>query len=273
MIMKRTLLALLLATLAAGGAAAADVDLSGFDKVLLPLDPSVEIAGANGSRFRTNLDVIPLEPIRFYPDGPTVLEPSIGTFSPNRPVPGLLARQVPASAAGRLLYVEKGKLDPLHMQLTLSTRPADALHELVTSIPIVRERDFRTGTIVFEVTSGAFIQSSAFVGLESRFLLRLYDVDNRGDVAVHVTAASLTAFGSIVDRVVPLSRREGTDPSQPFYAEVPIEAICRPVSNHFPCTDARIRVTIEPLTPGARYWAMLSMTNNFTQDVTLFWPQ
>lgn len=267
---------------AAGTAVAADVDLSGFDKVLLPLDPTVEITGANGATFGTAWEAAPGEPIRFYPAGANLSQATVGTFTSDPIMPGAIAPQVPASAAGRLLYVEKGKLDRLHPQTSLMTKPAGAPSYLVlwTSVPIVRERDFRSGPVVFATVPSPYVyldQPPLFRTPypQYRYLLRIYDVDNRGDVEVRVVIEDLAFMlpGKLSETIVPLSRREGNDPSQPYYAALAIGPLCHPFSSHTPCAGGTMRVRVEPVTPGARFWTMLSLTNNFTQDVTLFWPQ
>jgi hypothetical protein len=282
MAMKSLLTAVLLSSLAAGSALAADaVDLSGFDKVLLPLDPTINLVGANGATFETAVRIAPPAPIHFYPKGVNTDATSIGTFEP-----GLhsdpIAPQSPPSPSGRLLFIEKGKVDDLHLQFWLKTRPAGAQeHEsLWTSIPVVRERDFRTGTVVFPSVASpwVYLDPQEVIGhplAQFRYLLRLYDVDNRGDVELRVKVEELQFLTPtpLSERIVKLSTRRGSDPSQPYLAELPIDPLCHPFSSHSPCTNATMRITIEPVTPGVRYWAMLSLTNNFTQDVTLFWPQ
>jgi len=37
--------------------------------------------------------------------------------------------------------------------------------------------------------------------------------------------------------------------------------------------DAAVRVEVTPMTPGSRYWAFVSATNNTTNHVTLVTPQ
>jgi hypothetical protein len=274
------MLLMLLASLVTPSASAADVDLSGFDKLLLPLDPTAAASGALGTRYEMGLDVAPASPVRFYP-AHSLLDPTIGTFSPDPTEPGEIAVQVPGSAAGRLLYVEKGRVDDLDPQEWLRTTPAGTPGYLGhwTAVPVVRERDFRTGPIVFAKVPSPYVYLDDQVVrtgyAQYRNLLRLYDVDNRGDVVVRVRISDL-AFGipeTLSDTVVTLSRREGSDPSQPYHAELPIDPICHPFSQHTPCAGGTMRITVESMTTGARYWAMLSLTNNFTQEVTLFWPQ
>lgn len=280
--MKSLLTALLLGTLAAGSALAADaVDLTGFEKVLLPLDPTIQLSGANGATFETVLRVAPAAPIHFYPKGVNTDATSIGVFQPGLQS-DVVAPQAPPSSSGRLLFVEKGKVDDLHLQFWLKTRPEGAPeHEaLWTSIPVVRERDFRTAPVVFaQVPSPwVYLDPQEIVGhplAQFRYLLRLYDVDNRGDVELRVKFEELQFLTPtpLSERIVKLSTRRGSDPSQPYLAELPIDPLCHPFSLHSPCTNATMRITVEPVTPGVRFWAMLSLTNNFTQDVTLFWPQ
>ncbi|HWS72007.1 MAG TPA: hypothetical protein VN605_07825, partial [Thermoanaerobaculia bacterium] len=220
---------LLLGCLTAGSAVAADVDLSGFDKVLLPLDPTIQLNGANGTSFETALRIAPPASIRFYPTGVNTDATSIGAFEA-----GLhsdpIAPQAPSSSSGRLLFIEKGKIDDLHLQFWLKTRPAGAQeHEsLWTSIPVVRERDFRTGSVVFAQVPSlwVYLDPQEVIGhplAQFRYLLRLYDVDNRGDVELRVRFEELAFLTPTLlsERIVKLSTRRGADPSQPYLAEIP----------------------------------------------------
>jgi len=56
----------------------------------------------------------------------------------------------------------------------------------------------------------------------------------------------------------------------PSYAEDPIEINFGPV---LLAKDAAVRVEVTPMTPGSRYWAFVSATNNTTNHVTLVTPQ
>ena len=40
-----------------------------------------------------------------------------------------------------------------------------------------------------------------------------------------------------------------------------------------PDTDNFTRIELVPLTPGVKFWAFLTMTNNTTQEITLVTPQ
>lgn len=281
--MRPLALALLLSSFVIGSASAADVDFTAFEKVLLPLDPTVRVAGANGAQFETVLRVAPTGPIRFYPSGLDTFNTSVGTFAPGPLQPGSnIAPQNPASASGRFLFIEKDKYDELHPQFWMVTRPAGAAEyqTLWTSIPIVREKDFRTGTTVFPQVESPWVYTDPEAVVQTplpqfRYLLRLYDVDGGGGIQLRVKIDDLQFLSPVPhsEQIVTLNTRRGTDPSQPFLAELPIDPLCHPFSAHTPCANATMRITIEPLTIGARYWAMLSLTNNFTQDVTLFWPQ
>lgn len=266
-----------------GKVLAADVDLSGFEKILLPFDPTAVVSGVARTTFPTALVVTATEPVRFYPRGPLLADQAFGTFGIDLPEQ-TIAPQKPRSTAGRLLYVEKNKGDALHLQSWLMTEPVGAPLEaaLWTALPVVRERDFRSGTVVFGGVPSPYIYSDDPVfrtaAAQFRYLLRLYDVDLRGDVLlrVRIYEANLgppRPGTALLDTIVALSRREGTDPSQPYYAELPIDPLCHPFSVHTPCLGGTMRIDIEPVTPGTRYWALLSLTSNFTQNVMLFWPQ
>ncbi|HEX8152273.1 MAG TPA: hypothetical protein VF698_04060, partial [Thermoanaerobaculia bacterium] len=55
--------------------------------------------------------------------------------------------------------------------------------------------------------------------------------------------------------------------SQAAYGEIPsLQALLPALS------PSALRLEIEPLTPGSRYWAFVSVTNNDTQLVTVVTP-
>ena len=274
--MRRLLLALV--TLATVEAAAQD--LSGFEKVLLPVEPFVPITGAAGTEFTTRRDAWAPAPFRYYFGGN-----AIQTFDPIRLIPApIVTPSQPRSEIGRLLYIEKSAVDGVSMQLQLQSRPAGEPAHLarVDTVPVVRERDFRTGTIAFARVPFPYVYLTDGVAREAsaqyRHALRIYDVDLRGDAAVRIRVfwTNVGGGGALVkDAIVPLDRRNGSDPSFPYYAVVDLDTFfssCNPFSLHTPCLGMDTRIELQPTTPGIRYWAFVSLTNNFTQEVTIFAP-
>jgi hypothetical protein len=275
--MKQTLFAVLLTLIACSGLAQ---DLSGFEKVLLPVEPFVGITGAAGTEFRTALHAWAPARFRYYFGGDT-----IQTFDPIRIIPApVVTPSQPRSEIGRLLYIEKSAIDSVSMQLRLDSRPAGEPEHLVRvdSVPVVRERDFRTGTIAFANVPFPYVYLTNDVIrpalAQYRHALRIYDVDLRGDAAVRVRVfwTNTGGGGSLQkEAVVALDRRNGSDPSFPYYAVVDLDTFfssCNPFSLHTPCAGMDTRIELEPVPPGMRYWAFVSMTNNFTQEVTVIAP-
>src|SRR5215212_2396676 len=122
-------------------------DLGGFEKVLLPVEPFVPITGASGTEFTTRLDAAAPRPFRYY-----FGSGEIQLFDPLRLLPApVVTPAQPRSEMGRLLYIEKSAVEDVSMQLTLTSRPAgEPAHTTrVDSVPVVRERDFRSGPIAF----------------------------------------------------------------------------------------------------------------------------
>src|SRR3981081_3322520 len=88
--------------LAALASSAAAQDLSHFEKVLVPVLNLNPIQGANGSTFRSTLDVWSgLEPVTFYP-APSASGPVIGANQPQ--ILQLLHWEAPVVAKGRFLF-------------------------------------------------------------------------------------------------------------------------------------------------------------------------
>lgn len=275
--MKRLIVSVLL-SLITGSALAQD--LSGFEKVLIPVEPFVGLTGAAGTEFRTRLDAWSPAPFRYYFGGD-----AIQTFDATRLIPApVVTPSQPRSELGRLLYIEKSAVDGVSLELTLDSRPAGEAAHLarVDSVPVARERDFRTGTSAFPHVPFSVVYLTDEVlrqpFAQYRHTLRIYDVDLRGDAAVRIRVFFTNTGGGgmlIKDGVVPLDRRNGSDPSYPYYAVVDLDTFfssCNPFSAHTPCLGMDTRIELEPVTPGARYWAFVSLTNNFTQEVTILAP-
>src|ERR1051325_3664691 len=79
-------------------------DLTGFEKVLLPVEPFVLVNGAAGTEFTTRLDTASPGRFRYYFGGPG----DIQIFDPTRLLPApVISPSQPRSEMGRLLYIEK----------------------------------------------------------------------------------------------------------------------------------------------------------------------
>src|SRR6185436_11021699 len=99
----------------------------------------------------------------------------------------------------------------------------------VDSLPVVRERDFRTGPIAFANVPYSYVYLTEDIirpaYAQYRHQLRIYDVDLRGDAAVRIRIFDRNTGGSLVkEAIIPLDRRNGGDPSYPFYANLDLDA-------------------------------------------------
>ena len=144
---------------------------------------------------------------------------------------------------GRLLFVEDGAADTISFGYVLSSSLGDEnAPDYHVSIPVARERDFKKSRFQIVVPYGV-----------GRVMLRVYEVNGRTDAAVRVLLrASIVGWaGAGRDTLeVPLSAREGTDPSYPAFAEVPLDLSCFYFSPRV-CTQWHASVDIEPLVEGS----------------------
>jgi hypothetical protein len=230
-------------------ASAADAQL---EKVLVPVYNNRSVAGANGSLFSTALFV-------YQPDRSQILQ--------------VQPQEAPVIAHGRFFFFDK------------DTPVAATVNGI--ELPVVRERDVRTGlttlmplpvTPVLSTEDPSSPEHFHLLGYAERYAIRIYDWDSTGsaEVAVRLVRGFFLAQGAVGEVRVRLDRRDADDPSYPFYAEVdPQKAFpswCYP-GLHVACTPFPAIIEVEPLTPGVRYYAFASRTDNTTNQITLFTPR
>ena len=260
----------LLAVLFIAASAARAQDLTGFERVLLPVFGG-PVTGVNGSHFSVSLQFWAESPFRYYLG-------DFSTFSPDSGAPGsifLLPTAPPTS--GRLMFVEPPATDRIFFSYSLTSADTVAL-------PVVRETAFLTGksSILGVPIDPINVQCPAgglcTIGPEYRHALRIYDVDGRGgleaDVRVLVFLGSAGGLWVFQTAHVALDRRDGDGPTYPFYAKLTIDVPCIRFNN-VSCsgTGATERVEITPSDAHARYWAFVSSTSNLTQRVRIETPQ
>lgn len=268
----------LLVLLTAGAAYAARYDRSNWEQLLLPVHPFRERAGAFGTLWATELTVFnagtsPAEMFQVQcqqdcsctitticiPETPVAPGEFFGGFTGSDDV-----SSYPNPAA--FLYVEKAKVDDVAINLRLFDA-ARGETSFGTEIPVVRESEFRTGkTVLVNVPTRAdFRQQLRIFGISSP--------SGGGDVNVRIFSGGDTVpLAQTILRIAPAENRDtlpGADafPRFPGYAEI------MSLNALVPATTDRFRVEVEPLTPGLRYWAFISVTSNTTQQVTLITPQ
>ena len=150
-----------------------------------------------------------------------------------------------------------------HLQAFDKTRRATSFG---AAIPVPREEDF---------TDRAFSLLGVLIDPGFRTTLRVYGLENiPSTAAIRVTRLDrplqdvnfVTSLGS------QFSRLQFTVPS---FAVIPDLSSVLPASFLLPgAADApRVAIQITSLTPGQRLWAFATVTNNSTQQISVFGPQ
>ncbi|HET7436672.1 MAG TPA: hypothetical protein VFN10_18330 [Thermoanaerobaculia bacterium] len=232
-----------------------------LETILLPVHiAGAPLQGANGSRWTTDLAIhnagpaeVILGPCGVPSPLPSACPPSYFSVLAGETLRNHAVGFTDAGVNGRLLHVRA----ELASQLAFSLRVRDlarAAEDDGTELPVVRGEAFRTGTVrLIDVP----------LAPTSRVLLRVYDLDDRGDGQVRVRVIS--DDGAIADHPLLIAAsgygHPGGLPFAPGYGALPLEG------------SGNVRVEIEPITPGLRLWAFATVTNNATQHVTVVSPQ
>lgn len=256
-------------------------DLSTFDKVLVPVLNMKPIVGAHGELFGTSFGVLSQGPIAYYPAPGD--SPHVGVSEPQ--ILALPLWEAPVVAKGRFVFVDP-HANVTSMFAEVSARATDG-SVAKTALPIVRASDVRTGKSIFGLLPNSGVYGPPppsatwpqFLGYSQRHTLRVYDWDSAGqlEVFVRLRYATWLARGVIVEKRVAVNARDFDDPSYPYYAEVdPAQLLaagwCYP-SLHMGCDSFDAILEVEPVTPGARYYAFVSTTDNATGHVAIYTPR
>ena len=242
---------------------------SAYERVLLPVYFEDEIPGAFGSRWRTDFRIrnngatsVTLAPWQ-CPDGlfcPPVF-PLTFALQPDH----ALHNPINLDTSGRtnpsqLLYV----LRTDDADISMSLRVADVSRSTLnagTDLPVIRESELLSGTVqLFDIPMDAqhfrvLLRVYDLTYTNAEYSVRLYGEDGPAE-PVH--SATLTALAT-----------PGEFRNQAAYAQLDLTDLLR-LRQVWPPS---VRVEIVPSTPGSRYWAVASITNNDTQLVTLVTPQ
>jgi len=249
-------------------------DLSKLQRILLP-SYTCDLPGAHGSVWCAEFSVFnaSADAITVYPVYPYIGEISAFSMPPNRfAIPRLIESDnsflvIPPRSA-RVLYVDPAHADDLRFNLRIYDQSRTRM-TWGTEVPVVRERDLRSAQIeIFPVPlNGHFRQA-----------LRIYDPFRLGTGEVEARFFAARTGELIATRTVTLAVYErsmsfgGIDQSFPGLAEFNNLMIDVPELAAVPSTE-QLRIEVVPVTPGLRFWAMVSLTNNETQHVTLLTPQ
>jgi hypothetical protein len=235
------------------------------ERLLVPLCPANGQEGRYGTFWACEMWV------RNSADVPVVF-----SHGPNSGLPGGGLIQIDPHATqfysaglrGGMYIVEKAYADQVHA----SVRVADQNRRPVnqgTEIPIVRDKDWLSMPLdLLDIPTDPAV----------RLTLRVYDPDSTHQASVRVSVypfyfADVQPLAEVV--LVLRGGDRSSDPSSdpwyvlPDYAEIPDLVAAFPQI----ATEERLRVTVEPLTPGMRFWAFITITDNATQQVTVVSPQ
>jgi hypothetical protein len=231
------------------------------ERLLVPLCPANGQEGRYGTFWACEMWV------RNSADVPVVF-----SHGPNSGLPGGGLIQIDPHATqfysaglrGGMYIVEKAYADQVHA----SVRVADQNRRPVnqgTEIPVVREKDWLSKPVdLLDIPTDPAVRQT----------LRVYDPEATGMASVRVTVYPFyyVDVEPLAEVVIALRGGEilsGQWHRLPDYAEIPDLVAAFPQI----ATEERLRVTVEPLTPGMRFWAFITITDNATQQVTVVSPQ
>lgn len=231
--------ALLLVVLAAPAPLAASEE---YELVMLPIEPSVVLCGYH-SRYDTRL-------IMFNAREQALsvgLAPKTGTT---------ITGPVVSVPLPTFLYLPKSEADSIRMSLVVESSERDHPEERsFTELPVVRERDFRSDRMQFigvRMDRG-FRQTVRIYGLDpnlgGRLMMNVYPLDSNR--ILHRCEHEVFAHGT-----------ETTSAGLPLRPAFGMEC---DMSHHLAGYEGIVRIELVPLTPGLKYWAFVSVTNNKTQ--------
>ena len=262
--------------------------ISEYEKILLPVYGGA--SGANGAMWRTRflLRNDGDAPLDVFPLTPTCLSSSL-CYMTMRAYPAFPPRQTgysvtpfisgswgvgTSSPSGAFLYVERSRAQQLSANYVVADYARNPVRE--THLPLVRESEFFTGTRSIV---------SMPVSVYARTALRIYDLDSRPTSEVIVRfydavesispSPTVRKFGEVR---VTLSYDAAADACG-FSFGCPPDIAYHPgygeISNLLAAVpaiyDARnVRIEIEPVTEGLRYWPMVTITDDFTNFVSIY---
>lgn len=241
---------------------------AGWEQVLLPVYLDGTVPGANGTQWKTDLwlrndgnEAVSLAP---WPCSPGQVCPPVipltSTLNAGQSLHNLPPFFQPVDAnTSRLLWVREPN------DVSFSLRFADVSRSSLnggTDMPVIRENELlRRPAQLFNVP----------LNTQFRVLLRVFDV------AYSSSKFRLTFYAQTESDTQPVHSAEitvttaqtGDFKTEAAYAQFDVTDLLR-LERTWP---ESVRIQVEPLTPGSRYWAFASSTNNETQLVTLVTPQ
>lgn len=240
-----------------------------YDQVLLPIYVEGVVPGANGTQWAADfwLRNDGSQPVTLAPweCAPGLVCPPV--FPLTFTLGGGLTLHNPAllAANGRsnpsqLLYISDDA------NVSMSLRVADISRNALnggTDLPVIREGDLlRNAAQLFNVPLDAqkfrvLLRIYELAYTNSEFVVRIYPQDDDSGVSVH--NVHLTAF----------TPQTGAFRNEAAYAQLDVTDLLK-LRKAWP---AAARIEVQPMKAGSRFWAVVSLTNNQTELVTLVTPQ
>jgi hypothetical protein len=235
-----------------------------FERVLVPL--MFEGDGALGSRWTSELTV--------HNSGETGIDPwnsivrcGVGERCHPQIPPGATLHLTPSTVGswphGYLFVVPREQADDLDFSLHIRDLSRQA-ESFGTEVPVVRERDLPRSPIVL-----------LDVPLNPRFrsMLRVYDVNaiDGAPIRIRYRLDDGSQAGGESRHILTTLIRCVTTPCwfpEPAAIALPLFDAALPPN----ITQDHLHVEIEPLDPRSRLWALVTVTNNETQQVTTITP-
>jgi hypothetical protein len=232
---------------------------SEFERLLLPVAPSVVHCGYE-SRYDTRLVI--------FNDGGRRLE-TLCVDNTCASLDAGSAEEISGEFAGGLplplfVYVPRAELENVQMSLMVETSHREKPEERsFTEVPIVRDSDFRDGRM-------------QFIGLrmdpDFRQTVRMFGFDPHAHGQIMMSVYSLETsklLHSCPHDLWPLS----SEVTAEGLAKRPSFGMECDMSDHLPADGNKVRIELEPITPGLKYWALISVTNNTTQHFYTLLPR
>lgn len=236
-----------------------------WERLLIPV--SIEsLPGAGGARWTTEISALILA------DAQPEFAPHPCEFSAIVcvVVPPPLGRQIPGaflfssrSPGGQYFYVRPQ--DAARWRFNARIRDLARAEETAgAEMPIVRDREFRSDVIAL---------LNVPVAPQYRHTLRIYDDLGRDRVSARIRIYAADETEPRVDVVRELVREGSRTTTSALLAMRPAYAQTELAQLGSLAGMESLRVEVEPLDPGVRLWAFISIVNNETHHVTIVSPQ
>jgi hypothetical protein len=237
-----------------------------YEMILLPVYLDAPVAGQSGSIWKTDfwLRNNGTQPVSLAPwpcpEGSAcpAVYPLTRTLQPGESIHSLAPfPNAPQPPAGRVVYVSRGS--NVSAQLRVGDVSRGTL-DSGTELPVIREDEWLTTTAqLLNVPRND----------RNRITVRVYTAGAE-DAKFRILVVPQEGDGAgpavvIADVVVNATSADHS----PFSTQAGVAQFDVPLSP----SAASVRIQVEPLSAGGRFWAFASVTNNETQHVTLVTPQ